>query len=131
MICPLRETWWLPLAGLGNPLNMAALRATNGNSYELFSCGKPTNEPTCTPSRPAECAGTIAKGDADGDGIDDAHDNCKKVFNPIRPMDGGVQLDADGDGRGDACDKCPLEEGPYCTAIDPYTGEIVIITDGD
>jgi hypothetical protein len=36
-----------------------------------------------------------------------------------------------GDGRGDACDKCPLDVGPYCTAVNPYTGENVFITDGD
>jgi cytosine/adenosine deaminase-related metal-dependent hydrolase len=128
--CPLRETWWLPLAGLGNPLRMSTLQALNAGSYELFSCGAPTGEPTCVPARPGEYAGATVKGDVDGDGIDDAHDNCKKVFNPIRPMDAGVQPDADGDGLGDACDKCPLDQGPVCTAIEPYTGEIVTITDG-
>jgi large repetitive protein len=131
IVCPLRETWWQGIAGLGSPLNMALLQAANANSYELFSCGKPTNEPTCTPSRPEEYDGTITKLDSDGDGIPDSEDNCKKIFNPVRPMDGGLQPDADGDGRGDACDKCPLDQGPYCTAIDPYTGEPVIITDGD
>lgn len=64
------------------------------------------------------------------DGIITNVDNCKKVFNPIRPMDHGVQADADGDGKGDACDKCPLDAGAVCTAIDPYTGEIILITDG-
>jgi large repetitive protein len=128
--CPLRETWWLPFARLGNPLRMSTLQALNAGSYELFSCGTPTHEPTCVPARPTEYTGTIVKGDADGDGIDDNHDNCRKVFNPIRPMDAGVQPDSDGDGRGDACDKCPLDQGPVCTAIDPYTGEIVTITDG-
>ncbi|MCU1277878.1 MAG: Metal dependent amidohydrolase, partial [bacterium] len=49
-----------------------------------------------------------AAGDADGDGIPDAMDNCPTTFNPIRPVDNGVQPDADGDGRGDACDACPL-----------------------
>ena len=38
--------------------------------------------------------------DADGDGIDDAHDNCP--FVPNRD-----QRDSDGDGVGDACDNCP------------------------
>ena len=66
-----------------------------------------------------------------GGNIVDNRDNCRKVFNPVRPMDGGVQADSDGDGKGDACDKCPLDVGPECTAIDPYTGETVYITDGD
>jgi hypothetical protein len=42
-----------------------------------------------------------------------------------------VQPDADGDGRGDACDKCPLDPGAECTAVDPYTGAVVHIDDGD
>ena len=37
--------------------------------------------------------------DSDGDGIDDATDNCPTVANPD-------QDDADGDGVGDACDGC-------------------------
>jgi hypothetical protein len=38
--------------------------------------------------------------DNDGDGIDDAVDNCPTTFNP-------GQADADGDGLGDVCDNCP------------------------
>ena len=38
--------------------------------------------------------------DEDGDGIDDAIDNCIAVSNPD-------QRDHDGDGRGDQCDLCP------------------------
>ena len=37
-----------------------------------------------------------ADGDVDGDGIDDASDNCILAGNP-------AQLDCDGDGIGDAC----------------------------
>lgn len=40
-------------------------------------------------------------GDADGDGVADAADNCPLRCNP-------AQSDADGDGIGDACDNCPL-----------------------
>ena len=46
-------------------------------------------------------------------------------------MDKGVQPDADADGRGDACDKRPLDAGAKCSAVDPYTGEMITITDGD
>jgi hypothetical protein len=132
-ICPLRETWWLGAAGLGEPLSLALLQTENADSYNLFFCGKPAGEPTCIPSRPGEYTGQIVlrglKSDSDGDGIPDREDNCPRVFNPIRPIDDGVQADADGDRRGDACDKCPLDRGKFCTAVDPYTGRTVSITD--
>jgi len=107
-----------------------------GPSYPLFFCEDPPDEPPCAPWRPDEYDGVATSGPAsssdwDGDGIVDNRDNCRKVFNPIRPMDHGFQADADEDGRGDACDKCPLDAGAFCTAIDPYTGEPVLITDGD
>jgi len=129
LACPLRETWWI------EPLSLHQLTVANSDSYPLYFCSEPADEPTCVPSRPEEYDGTIVTSapgkDRDGDGIPGPDDNCKKVFNPIRPMDNGIQADADGDGRGDACDKCPLDTGPTCTAVDPYTGEIIYITDGD
>jgi cytosine/adenosine deaminase-related metal-dependent hydrolase len=91
-----------------------ALQSSGGSTYAAFFCGTPTNEPTCTPKRPTSVSGsTVYTGapsasDGDGDGIPDASDNCPKVFNPVRPVDGGKQADADGDGVGDACDPCPL-----------------------
>jgi hypothetical protein len=95
--------------------------------YPAFSCtSPPMNEPTCTPKRPTAVAGSTvytgvpAAGDMDGDGVPDAMDNCPTVFNPIRPMDNGVQGDADGDGIGDACDVCPLDANTnMCTVVDP------------
>jgi hypothetical protein len=54
-------------------------------------------------------------GDQDGDGIPDGQDNCPTVFNPVRPMDNGVQPDSDGDGMGDACDPCPFDKTNSCT----------------
>lgn len=140
VICPLRETWWAGAVGL-TPLSLSyvflnPLDTANVSSYELFFCGDPVDEPTCIPSRPGEYDGTIVSKndhvkDRDGDGIPDSDDNCTKVFNPIRPVDDGVQADSDGDGRGDACDKCPLDAGALCTAIDPYTGVTVFIEDGE
>lgn len=133
LICPLRETYWLGAAGLGAPLSLAQLQSANADSYDLFFCGEPVGEPTCIPSRPDEYDGTIVHNgptkDRDGDGISDRNDNCPKVFNPIRPMDGGAQADADDDGRGDVCDKCPLDQGNLCNAVNPYTGETISITD--
>jgi hypothetical protein len=139
-VCPLRETWWL-IDELDedpdfSPLTLGALQAANATSYPLTFCGAPPDEPTCVPFRAGEYDGVPVRGPAntsdwDGDGIVDNRDNCRKVFNPVRPMDDGVQADSDGDGRGDACDKCPLDAGAECTAVDPYTGEMVYITDGN
>jgi hypothetical protein len=124
--------FWMLSATLHDP----GFQSYYGPSYPLFFCDAPPDEPPCAPSRPGEYDGVPTRGPAsrsdwDGDGIVDNRDNCRKVFNPIRPMDHGVQADADGDGRGDACDKCPLDAGAVCTAVDPYTGQTVLVTDGD
>ena len=124
--------FWLVSATIHDP----GFESNYGPSYPLFFCGAPPDEPPCTPYRPGEYDGIPVRGPAsssdwDGDGVVDNLDNCRKVFNPIRPMDHGVQADADGDGRGDACDRCPLDAGDVCTAVDPYTGEPVVITDGE
>jgi len=138
-VCPLRETWFLVDELDGdpnyNPLSFGYMQAENIDSYPLFFCEVPPDEPSCVPFRNGEYDGEIVRGPAnssdwDGDGIVDNQDNCKKVFNPVRPMDEGVQADNDGDGRGDICDKCPLDSGAKCTAVDPYTGEVFLITDG-
>ena len=84
-------------------------------AYRAFTCEDPPDEPSCKPTRPEAVAGStvftgdISATDSDGDGLEDSADNCVSVFNPIRPMDGGVQPDADNDGVGDACDACPLD----------------------
>jgi cytosine/adenosine deaminase-related metal-dependent hydrolase len=81
--------------------------ATSG-AYAAVFCGVPAGEPTCVPSRPGEYTGAASASDMDGDGIDNAADNCPTVFNPIRPIDNSVQPDADNDGMGDPCDASPL-----------------------
>ncbi len=108
--CVSRET--------GGAVNYAGLLAANASSYGLFFCGVPPNEPTCMPHRstwpPPSTPlydGQPTADDLDGDGIVNANDNCPLVFNPIRPVDDGVQPDSDGDGVGDACDACPFEAG--------------------
>lgn len=108
-------------------MNLAALQTAVGSDYPLFFCGEPDNEPDCTPLRMAAVngsttyAGAITATDGDGDGIPDSQDNCPKVFNPVRPMDNGVQPDTDGDGIGDACDPCPFKKGTSCSsALEGY-----------
>ena len=99
-ICLQRET------GFSLATLQAALSV--GETYPLFFCGVPDNEPTCVPSRPGSYDGSTSASDGDGDGIPDASDNCPTVFNPPRPLDGASQADHDGDGLGDSCDPCPL-----------------------
>jgi len=108
--------------------SLSALQSANAGAYPLFFCGTPTNEPTCVPSRdntdtryplPEELGSTFytgeaGEGDVDGDGIPDEIDACPTVFNPVRPLDGGIQADYDADGIGDACDVCPLSQGDEC-----------------
>ncbi|WP_163867124.1 lamin tail domain-containing protein [Myxococcus eversor] len=102
-------------------ISLSTLSSRNNSAYPLFSCTTPANEPVCEPRRastdsrfPASVTGSTAYSgdptgtDVDGDGIADAQDNCPSVFNPVRPMDQGIQRDEDGDGVGDACDVCPL-----------------------
>lgn len=104
----------------------AQLQSSVGTAYGAFFCGVPTNEPSCTPRRPAAVngstvyTGTTSATDTDGDGVPNATDDCPTVFNPIRPVDDGMQGNADGDALGDACDVCPVNaDTTTCTAVDP------------
>lgn len=118
-------------------VSLADIKSSIASIYPLFYCkaDKPKDEPSCVPYRgptaSAPLASTYVSGatatDSDGDGVDDAADNCPKVFNPIRPLDGAAQVDSDGDGIGDACDKCPLETGEACTppSADDIDGDTV------
>lgn len=101
--------------------SLATLRAAvRPNTIELFACGTPTGEPSCLPFRPGEYTGVGGMNDMDGDGIADDRDNCPTVFNPVRPMDDGIQSDEDSDGIGDPCDACPLSFGEDdCAPPDP------------
>ncbi len=122
-------------------VTLQQLRTDGEKFYPLFFCKTeaPKDEPSCVPARPATASsptasvytGATSATDQDGDGIADAEDNCKTVFNPIRPMDDGKQPDTDGDGIGDACDKCPFDAGESCAPAraDDIDGDGV--ADGD
>lgn len=103
--CVARET--------GGAETLASLSAAvSGTVQPLFYCGTPDDERTCTPFRAGTFDGLPVEGDLDGDGVPDASDNCPTVFNPPRPIDGGVQVDSNGNSIGDACDPCPLGADP-------------------
>lgn len=115
-ICSTRETTF----------SIATLTTENVGNYDLFFCDVPTGEVTCVPSRDGAVEGStvfngaITATDVDGDGLADSADNCPTVFNPVRPMDAGVQADGDSDGRGDACDVCPTTAfSTTCERPDP------------
>jgi hypothetical protein len=105
---------------IGGTTTLASVRAAGETYYPLFFCKTdvPTDEPTCTPYR-SEYPNGITSTDQDGDGVDDAVDDCPTIFNPIRPVDNGQQADSDGDGVGDACDRCPTDPTNTCTKPDP------------
>jgi hypothetical protein len=89
-------------------------------TYPLFFCDTPDNEPSCVPFRTGEFTGNVSETDGDGDGIQDDNDNCPSVFNALRPIDGDVQPDKDGDGVGDVCDPCPFDaDTDACTSVNP------------
>jgi large repetitive protein len=108
----------------------ASLASSNSSSYDLYSCNEPDDEPSCVPMRPGEYDGTSTT-DTDGDGLDNDVDLCPAVFDPVRPMDNGVQRDHDEDGLGDACDPCPLGENDAgdCFGFDPDDRDSDGITD--
>lgn len=95
------------------------LNGVHPESYGPFFCEDPPDEPTCEPYRPGEFVEGISATDSDGDGIPDAEDNCPYQFNPLRPIEDGVQANVDGDDFGDECDVCPLTLGDMCEMYDP------------
>ena len=70
----------------------------NGNTcLSLGFTGGPLRcSDRCTALDTSRCG---SAGDADGDEVPNATDNCPDAFNPD-------QLDSDADGHGDACDTC-------------------------
>lgn len=97
--------------------SLQSLLTLANTSYPLFFCGTPADEPSCVPYRKGEYEGILTVSDADGDGIEDAVDNCPKIFNPVRLLE-AVQADMDGDKTGDVCDKCPFDATDACTPPD-------------
>jgi hypothetical protein len=111
-LCYESQSAALKAAGIAD---FAAFQAAIKDAYPLYFCEKPANEPSCDPVRPGSYTGPSEK-DFDGDGVLNEADNCPRVFNPIRPVDHGLQADFDKDGRGDSCDVCPAGEGDLLCA---------------
>ncbi|MBW2254979.1 MAG: amidohydrolase family protein, partial [Deltaproteobacteria bacterium] len=77
--------------------------AVGSGAYPIFHCLPPADEPSCVPLRNNEDSDgsvypTSVLDDDDDDGIRNSEDNCPKVFNPPRPLDGYAQGDFDLDG---------------------------------
>jgi len=70
----------------------------------------------------AECSGS----DVDGDGLDDAIDNCPLIFN-------ADQTNADNDALGDVCDPCPNDPSSVCNNVGVCDSNNVTfcVTDGE
>ncbi len=100
---------------VGGGTTLDGLRSAIEQTYPLFYCETPQNEPSCVPTRPPEYQGP-SDADSDGDGIDDDADNCAQIFNPVRPLE-AQQGDADQDGIGDVCDLCPLDPMDSCAGL--------------
>jgi large repetitive protein len=97
-----------------------SLAGVNSESYPLFHCDAPADEPSCVPARVGEYTGVVTAADPDGDGLEGDADNCPSIFNPIRPLDDGTQADFDMDGLGDVCDPCPMDaDTEDCSTPDP------------
>ncbi|MBC8072001.1 MAG: amidohydrolase family protein, partial [Deltaproteobacteria bacterium] len=114
---------------VGAGTTLVGIRAAIEAYYGLFFCGVPDDEPSCVPSR-SEYPDGITATDGDGDGIDDATDNCVTVFNPVRWLE-DAQGDADADGVGDVCDSCPLDGDDGCVLPDPNDFDNDVIGNGE
>jgi hypothetical protein len=108
--------WGSPAPALPSPSTDKALRlgslssgpSNNSAEYSLQSVASTPKtvaqaslaSDLDTPRNNSRQVGALVSGDADGDGVPDASDNCPSVSNP-------GQADGDGDGVGDVCDNCP------------------------
>jgi hypothetical protein len=77
------------------------------------ACGRLGFDSGETDSTLATCAAPVGH-DEDGDGVDDACDDCPHVANP-------AQADGDGDGVGDVCDPNPTLAIDHIAFFDPFT----------
>jgi len=88
-VCALEADWWSNTNDNGNDTFIIDSAYDRKHSEWIGECHR---------------TGVEAQ-DLDGDGIEDACDNCPNFFNP-------QQEDSDGDGVGDMCDNCYLTPNP-------------------
>lgn len=84
-----------PAAAASGRSAASAAAGSSGAAAQVTTAG---SMPAIGPDESASTPATMA-GDADGDGVADAKDNCPMVANTD-------QKDSDGDAHGDACDNC-------------------------
>ena len=108
-------TGWTAEAGLG-PTQVAEMSyahfSPSTNSWELVPTSVPAGSTEA--QAPTQLTGEFLLalvGDTDGDGLQDAQDNCFLVAN-------SNQHDTDADGHGDACDCAPDDLGSFAIPAD-------------
>jgi outer membrane protein assembly factor BamB len=108
----------------GNGLLDVVLCGGDGYLYRLEITGSSVIDSWPEYMQNIQRTGSYLESDSDGDGVNDADDNCPSTFNPDQidqDLDGiGNECDSDldGDGLDNALDNCPYIENPLQEDLD-------------